>query len=225
MIRRRKTGNAIFLAILLACSAGAIGFSSWIFGDSSEIKSDFSEIGVEIGDIDDFRDCIAIDEDKPNGGIQPLLFCSAGFVNSSSSSNSVPSSSTKGYLEIDLKLNQTNIKSKISTSSIYLYETLTLADTNGNTTNFTSPTVYVNYLNSDIPSTASSNSLNNEWKSQHLLDSFNDLVSDNGEIYISLKYELTPVSSVAYTRIYNYLTSSSTNAKLVLSLNLGEANA
>ena len=133
--------------------------------------------------------------------------------------------STKGYLEIDLKLNQTNIKSKISTSSIYLYETLTLADTNGNTTNFTSPTVYVNYLNSDIPSTASSNSLNNEWKSEHLLDGFNDLVSDNGEIYISLKYELTPVSSVAYTRIYNYLTSSSTNEKLVLSLNLGEANA
>lgn len=225
MIRRRKTGNAIFLAILLTCSASAIGFSSWSFGESGEIKSDFSEIGVEIGDIDDFRDCIAIDEEKPNGGIQPLLFCSTGFVNSSSSSNSVPSYSTKGYLEIDLKLNQTNIKSKISTSSIYLYETLTLADTNGNTTNFTSPTVYVNYLNSDIPSNATSNSLNNAWNSQHLLDSFSDLVTNNGEIYISLKYEFTPNSSVSYTRIYNYLTSSSTNPKLVLSLNLGEANA
>ena len=33
MIRRRKTGNAIFLAILLACSAGAIGFSSWSYGE------------------------------------------------------------------------------------------------------------------------------------------------------------------------------------------------
>ena len=132
---------------------------------------------------------------------------------------------TKLRQQILRRLRKTNIKSKISTSSIYLYETLTLADTNGNTTNFTSPTVYVNYLNSDIPSTASSNSLNNEWKSEHLLDSFNDLVSDNGEIYISLKYELTPVSSVAYTRIYNYLTSSSTDEKLVLSLNLGEANA
>ena len=45
MIRRRKTGNAIFLAILLACSAGAIGFSSWssgegVFGTSTDILTE-----------------------------------------------------------------------------------------------------------------------------------------------------------------------------------------
>ena len=46
MNRRRKTGNAIFLAILLACSAGAIGFSSWL--TSSESVN--SDINITIGD-------------------------------------------------------------------------------------------------------------------------------------------------------------------------------
>ena len=46
MIRRRKTGNAIFLAILLTCSAGAIGFSSWL--TSSESVN--SDINITIGD-------------------------------------------------------------------------------------------------------------------------------------------------------------------------------
>lgn len=46
MIRRRKTGNAIFLAILLTCSAGAIGFSSWL----TSFEGVNSDINITIGD-------------------------------------------------------------------------------------------------------------------------------------------------------------------------------
>lgn len=224
MIRRRKTGNLIFLGILFSCSVGAIGFSSWI-GTTGEIKSDYKEIGVEVGSVDDYRDCIAINDSKPNGGVQPLLFCSTGFVNSTSSSNNVPSYLTKGYIEVDLKLDLNKIKAKISTTSIYLYETLSLADSGGNTTNFSNPTVYLKYLGSDIVSTGSSDSNNVTWSSSHILDSFNTLTSVTGEIEVTLKYELVTNSSVAYTRFFNYLTSTSANPKLVLTLNLGEVNA
>lgn len=224
MIRRRKTGNLIFLGILFSCSVGAIGFSSWI-GTTGEIKSDYKEIGVEVGSVDDYRDCIAINDSKPNGGVQPLLFCSTGFVNSTSNSNNVPSYLTKGYIEVDLKLDLNKIKAKISTTSIYLYETLSLADSGGNTTNFSNPTVYLKYLGSDIVSTGSSDSNNVTWSSSHILDSFNTLTSVTGEIEVTLKYELVTNSSVAYTRFFNYLTSTSANPKLVLTLNLGEVNA
>ena len=225
MIRRRKTGNLIFLGILFTCSVGAIGFSSWMYGDSSENKSDFSDIKVDVGVIEDYRDCIAINDSKPNGGVQPLLFCSTGFVNSTSSSNNVPSYLTKGYIEVDLKLDLNKIKTKISTTSIYLYETLSLADSGGNTTNFSNPTAYLKYLGSDIVSTGSSDSNNVTWSSSHILDSFNTLTSETGEIEVTLKYELVTKNSTAYKRFYDYLTSTSTNPKLVLTLNLGEVNA
>lgn len=49
MIRRRKTGNAIFLAILLACSASAIGFSSWLALPTA--NSADSNISTNVGDV------------------------------------------------------------------------------------------------------------------------------------------------------------------------------
>ena len=75
MIRRRKTGNAIFLAILLACSAGAIGFSSWSYGEG--VFGTSTDILTEVGNGYYTHDYITINQ--KNVGFK---YSNSGFVDS-----------------------------------------------------------------------------------------------------------------------------------------------
>ena len=223
MIKRKKVGQIIFIGVLFTLSVGAIGFSSWIGSEELTVNSDVSEIGVNVGTLGDFRDCITLDDSKDNGGYYPLLYTASGFINSNSSSSSAPTGTTTGELLFYIKMNLANTKAKLKTDDIYLYATLKLGGSNGDTALFSSPSVILNYVNNDL--TTSASVINSTtWYSQHLLSNFSVLNGENGEIYLTLTYKFNSISNARYMNIYNYLSNESNNAHFILELSLGESN-
>lgn len=220
----RRIANTIIISTLLVASIASIGFSSWLI-EGGEVKEDNGVVDIEVGKVGDFTDCVTIDESKDNGGYIPLYYCSTGFINSSSSSTNTPNNQSSGNITFYLKINLVNTKAKLTTDSIYLIPTLSLEGNGGNTSNFTSPSVEVTYLNDKITSLATSDKGNTKWTSSHLLENFKYLNSETGEIYLALTYTLTPSSSAAFSRILSYLSTAENNAKMVLYLSLGEYNA
>lgn len=116
MIRRRKTGNAIFLAILLACSAGAIGFSSWISGTTN------TNVNVNVGNVFSIDSLCWLEKNENNEPLYTPLtisnnynsFAADGLYSSYSSFDVTFGISLKNIVAINTSFTSVTIKVNLS---------------------------------------------------------------------------------------------------------------
>ena len=215
------TNHITAIAGLILVSLATIGFSSWSLGGGG-VTGDNGNLNIEIGSYGDFKDCIFIDDSKENGGIQPLLYSSVGFIND----QGLSSKSATGTLSVDIKIDLKKAQAKVSTNDVYFVSNLTFeGKTKGNATrlDFSKPDMYLNSAlkndGSDIVS------LDNGFIGKNLFSDFKHLTSQNQFLELHFDYKMTPKPNRFIDFYKEYLNLADNNPCLALYITLGEKNA
>ena len=214
------TNHITAIAGLILVSLVTIGFSSWSLGGG--VTGDNGNLNIEIGSYGDFKDCIFIDDSKENGGIQPLLYSSVGFVNEKGESFA----NASGTFSLDIKINLKKAQDKVSTDDVYIVSNITFdGNTLGNASSldFSKPSMYLNSTLKDDGSSITK--LDNGFIGKNLFLDFKNLTIQNEFLELHLDYKITPKDG-RFMNLYNeYLNKANNNSRLAIYITLGENNA
>lgn len=215
------TNHITAIAGLILVSLATIGFSSWSLGGGG-VTGDNGNLNIEIGSYGDFKDCIFIDDSKDNGGIQPLLYSSVGFIND----QGLSSKSATGTLSVDIKIDLKKAQAKVSSNDVYIVSNLTFKGTikdNVSMLDFSEPDMY---LNSTLKNDGKDvTSLDNGFIGKNLFLNFKHLTSQNQFLELHFDYKMTPKPN-RFKDFYNeYINLKDNNPYLALYITLGEKNA
>ena len=215
------TNHITAIAGLILVSLATIGFSSWSLGGG--VTGDNGNLNIQIGSYGDFKDCIFLDDSKENGGVQPLLFSSVGFVNE----NGEASKNANGTFSLDIKIKLKEAQAKVSTNDVYIVSNITFDGADkGNATllTFSAPNMYLNSILKDDKRNYSM-SLDNGFIGMNLFSNFKNLTSQNEFLELHIDYKITPKDGRFETFYNNYLGKAKNNSHLAIYITLGEKNA
>lgn len=214
------TNHITAIAGLILVSLATIGFSRWSLGGG--VTGDNGNLNIEIGSYGDFKDCIFIDDSKENGGIQPLLYSSVGFINQKGESFA----NASGTFSLDIKINLKKAQDKVSTNDVYIVSNITFdGNTLGNASSLdlSKPSMYLNSTLKDDGSSITP--LDNGFIGKNLFLDFKNLTSQNEFLELHLEYKIAPKDG-RFMNFYNdYLNKANNNSHLAIYITLGEKNA
>lgn len=213
------TNHITAIAGLILVSLATIGFSSWSLGGG--VTGDNGNLNIEIGSYGDFKDCIFIDDSKENGGIQPLLYSSVGFIND----QGLSSKSATGTMSVDIKINLKKAQAKVATDDVYVISNLTFEGTTKGNESALKLTGPLMYLNSTLKDTGTNEAISNGFIGKNSFSDFKNLTSQNEFIELRLDYQISPNEDRFKSFYDTYLNKANNNSHLALYITLGEKNA